>query len=298
MIFIFTATAETLLYVYIYIPLLGCGRIPKILSIFLMVIMVLATIVWLFCYMKTCWLDAGSIDHDLEKRGIDIEETQYPPAIDALPRCPKCNLPKPVRAHHCSTCKRCYFRFDHHCPIVGNCVALNNVKAFILFNFYNVIISIDASLALIFSLVYDTFNILRIVLFVIGIISGLYIAAISGTFGVDMLTKIVNNRTTLEQINCTPVRTYDVGIKENIRQIFGNSIILWIFPTSPPISGYYWSHIVDMNVVPDFLVNKESQESDEGTKSTDHDLVENKEQSTVEKGDERINDDKNEVIEP
>ena len=34
--------------------------------------------------------------------------------------CKKCNLPKPPRAHHCSICKRCVLRMDHHCPYISN----------------------------------------------------------------------------------------------------------------------------------------------------------------------------------
>ena len=32
-------------------------------------------------------------------------------------QCKKCNLPKPVRSHHCSICNRCVLKMDHHCPV-------------------------------------------------------------------------------------------------------------------------------------------------------------------------------------
>jgi len=45
--------------------------------------------------------------------------------------CRKCDSLKPPASHHCSVCKRCIARMDHHCPWVNTCVGYYNQKFFL-----------------------------------------------------------------------------------------------------------------------------------------------------------------------
>ncbi|KAK6597534.1 DHHC zinc finger domain-containing protein [Botrytis cinerea] len=49
--------------------------------------------------------------------------------------CRSCHLLKPARSKHCSVCKHCIAKFDHHCIFINNCVGYNNHHWFLLLLF-------------------------------------------------------------------------------------------------------------------------------------------------------------------
>jgi palmitoyltransferase len=47
--------------------------------------------------------------------------------------CLVCNVDQPVRARHCHSCKKCVYRWDHHCTWLGNCIGEKNHLAYFFY---------------------------------------------------------------------------------------------------------------------------------------------------------------------
>ncbi|XP_068092425.1 palmitoyltransferase ZDHHC3 isoform X1 [Hyperolius riggenbachi] len=103
-------------------------------------------------HMRAMITDPGAVPKGNATKEF-IESLQLKPG-QVVYKCPKCCSIKPDRAHHCSICKRCIRKMDHHCPWVNNCVGENNQKFFVLFTMYIALISLHALIMVGFHFLY------------------------------------------------------------------------------------------------------------------------------------------------
>lgn len=85
---------------------------------------------YLFLYLSTkrnTQTYIGAFNHAEQMRHYPYDRILYYPGLT----CRTCKFLKPARSKHCSICKTCVSRMDHHCVWVNNCLGRGNYKWFL-----------------------------------------------------------------------------------------------------------------------------------------------------------------------
>lgn len=121
--------------------------------------------------------------------------------------CKKCWAPKPERAHHCSYCRRCVLKMDHHCPwIAYKCIGHRTYPAFLHFLTCVSFLAIYIGLVSISAIYYAFTNPMNIDETVplhelaLGF-AGIILTLVVGSFLVYHLYLVTTNQTTLENLS-------------------------------------------------------------------------------------------------
>ncbi|XP_041104310.1 palmitoyltransferase ZDHHC3-A isoform X1 [Polyodon spathula] len=171
-----------------------------------------------------------------------IESLQLKPG-QVVYKCPKCCSIKPDRAHHCSVCKRCIRKMDHHCPWVNNCVGEENQKYFVLFTMYIALISLHCLVMVVFHFLYcfeedwakcSTFSppatvILLILLCFEGLLFLIFTSVMFGT----QIHSICTDETGIERLKGETPTWERKRCWEGMKAVFGGPLSLgWFSPFS------------------------------------------------------------------
>ena len=201
---------------------------------------ILALIVIVCLIVATC-RDPGAVEAFLNspsrRRRFPAITTEF---LASLPPCPKCGLPKPARAHHCSVCGRCHLRMDHHCPAIGTCVALRNHRSFIvMLNWGAIGCFAHALLCIVEAIVIGSSD------RVLPIVMAVSMAPLGGFlawFSFSQIDRVAVNETTIEEM-AGAATDYDRGREANLREVFGDSRWRFFWPGAPDhMSGFEWGN--------------------------------------------------------
>nr|XP_037280377.1 palmitoyltransferase ZDHHC15B-like [Rhipicephalus microplus] len=158
-------------------------------------------------------------------------------ASGAVSRCKPCDLVKPDRCHHCSKCKRCVLKMDHHCPWFNNCVCFSTYKFFLLTLFYVVFLAAYAVASVAVYMLHKNprrrlLHRSRHITFLLVVGGSTFV--MMGGFLCAHLSFVVRNRTTIESARRPSFKesddSFDIGARRNFLAVFGLKAALWLIP--------------------------------------------------------------------
>ena len=180
--------------------------------------------------MTSCVHSNTDVYLDIYK-GIDITK---------MTLCGTCLRVKVERSHHCRQCQKCVLKMDHHCPWLANCIGFNNLKAFILLQFYGILACSLVAFTYWESIIdynknYETNVIecwftLSVYLLNFGLLSFLlWLAAVNWTNLYYGMT-VIENSERKRFPSTKSVNIYDMGPYRNFTNVFGRNPFVWWLP--------------------------------------------------------------------
>ena len=216
-------------------------------------------IMWFFAFISLMMDDPGEMKNEIKHIKGHAKDFPY--------KCKKCGLPKPYRAHHCSQCNKCFAKMDHHCLIIGGCVALRNQKTFCVFLFHSVIMTSLWTLSTIFFFILCDYQWFPINL-ILDIFGSTTAPVFLGILLYQQIQHILEGQTTLEDEFNIQIKTNNTKL-QNFEEVFGPPSFDWIIPTPTPysISAFQWEHLRPPE---DSKENKEEQEQNNNKTNEDN----------------------------
>ncbi|RXN20515.1 putative palmitoyltransferase ZDHHC20 isoform X2 [Labeo rohita] len=158
----------------------------------------------------------------------------------AIRYCDRCQLIKPDRCHHCSTCDRCVLKMDHHCPWVNNCVGFSNYKFFVLFLAYSMLYCVYIAATVLQYFIKFWTNHLpdthaKFHVLFLFFVAAMFFISILSLFSYH-LWLLGKNRTTIEAFRAPVFRSgpdkngFTLGFRKNVTQVFGDQKKCWCLP--------------------------------------------------------------------
>lgn len=172
--------------------------------------------------------------------------------------CDRCQTNAPPRSYHCQFCNICVLKRDHHCIYTGRCIGYHNYRYYLTLLGSCILLAVftsGVSLSLawdmlgefsayhlagyifpIFMFLFGIFNFYKTYVVLMSFVCTLFSLMLSG-LAIWHIKHVLHNMTAHERWRGT--QTYDLGLQENFRQIFGqNWRISWMCPLIPsPLPG-------------------------------------------------------------
>ncbi|KAG5180421.1 DHHC palmitoyltransferase-domain-containing protein [Tribonema minus] len=190
----------------------------------------------------------------------NVEEKRHKPARRW---CHRCDAYKPERAHHCSVCRRCIVKMDHHCPWMNNCVGIGNHKFFLQFIGYTFLLCG-------YALVLIVFRFLTCV-GVLGSLPGsdfgtclegsgmvLILVAEAVLFGMFTFCMALDQWEVLSsgQTQIDRLKGEQHATSADVHEVFGGGKrcrVDWLLPTRPVFCADAWEEVMGHRLRPDAL---------------------------------------------